>query len=176
MYLADSLAKIEQFEGRIPWLYLDSVGKVTCGVGFMLPDVAAAVVLPFQNGLVPATAAEITSEFCRVSVMKEGMAASVYRGPLSLTTGFIDGKLMETVQTLDRGLRMRLLGYDALPDSWKLALLDMSFNLGLPGLFTKFPHFIQAIKDRNWQAAMAHCNRRGPSLQRNSWTRECFQQ
>lgn len=177
MYLADSLAKIEYFEGKIPWLYLDSdvPGNVTCGVGFMLPNFAAACALPFQNGLIPATTNEIAAEFLRVSSMKSGMAAAVYRGPLMLTDEVIDAELMRRLQVVDTSLQMRLPNYEALPDSWKLALLDMAYNLGIGGLFKGYPHFIQAIKDQNWQAAMAQCNRRGPSMARNDWTRECFQ-
>src|SRR5690606_4714322 len=40
----------ERHEGRIPWMYLDSVGKVTVGIGHMMPDAAAAAALPFVDG------------------------------------------------------------------------------------------------------------------------------
>lgn len=176
-YLADSLAKIEQFEGRIPWLYLDSdePGNVTCGVGFELANVAAALALPFQNGIIPATDDDITGEFCRVSVMKSGMAPAIYRGPLTLSNDVIDGELMRRLQVVDTALRMRLLNYDDLPDSWKLALLDIGFNMGPARLFSEYPAFIEAIRDGNAQAAEAQCNRRQVGMVRNDWTRQCFQ-
>lgn len=170
MYLADSLAKIEYFEGRVPWMYLDTTGNVTVGVGCMLPTIGSALLLPFN-----ATAQEVIDRYGIVFGMTRGLAPKAYMSGILLPDDAIDAELRKRLQAFDDGLRIRLADYDALPDSWKLALLDMAFNLGLPGLFTKFPHFIQAIKDRNWQAAMAHCNRVGPSLARNTWTRECFQ-
>ena len=41
-YLEQSLEKLKEFEGCVPWMYRDTVGKVTVGVGLMLPDVEAA--------------------------------------------------------------------------------------------------------------------------------------
>jgi GH24 family phage-related lysozyme (muramidase) len=41
---------LKQFEGCVPWMYRDTVGKVTVGVGLMLPDVRAAQALPFLAG------------------------------------------------------------------------------------------------------------------------------
>lgn len=177
-YLADSLTKIEQFEGRIPWLYLDSdePGNVTCGVGCELANVMAALCLPFNNGVLRATDNEIKAEFLRVSAMKSGMAPAIYRGPLTLSNDAIDGELMRRLQVVDTALRMRLLNYDDLPDSWKLALLDMGFNMGPARLFSEYPAFIEAIREGNAQAAEAQCNRKQVGMVRNDWTRECFQQ
>jgi len=41
-----SLAQLKTFEGCVPWMYRDTVGRVTVGVGLMLPDAAAACALP----------------------------------------------------------------------------------------------------------------------------------
>ena len=32
-YIDQALAQIEQFEGRVPWMYLDTKSKVTVGIG-----------------------------------------------------------------------------------------------------------------------------------------------
>ena len=72
-YIDQALAQIEKFEGRVPWMYLDTKSKVTVGIGCMLPTVAPALLLPFYNGDVPATSAEITKEFCRITAMQPGM-------------------------------------------------------------------------------------------------------
>jgi GH24 family phage-related lysozyme (muramidase) len=45
--LTETLAALERFEGSIPWMYNDTAGKVTVGVGLMLPDAVAAAHLPF---------------------------------------------------------------------------------------------------------------------------------
>jgi GH24 family phage-related lysozyme (muramidase) len=49
--LAQLVINLRQFEGAVPWLYLDSaaIPNVTVGVGVMLPHVGDAVALPFQN-------------------------------------------------------------------------------------------------------------------------------
>jgi len=47
-------------------MYRDTVGKVTVGVGLMLPDAKAAEALPFIVGTRPATPQEIAAEFTRV--------------------------------------------------------------------------------------------------------------
>lgn len=52
-----------EWEGKVPWMYLDSKGLVTVGVGFYLKDVTQAQALPFINMSTgnPATADEIKS-------------------------------------------------------------------------------------------------------------------
>jgi hypothetical protein len=77
-YLDQSLAKLEHFEGSVPWMYLDTVGKVTVGVGLMLPDVAAAQHLSFTLDNRPATPAEIAAEFTRVHALPMGRPAQFY--------------------------------------------------------------------------------------------------
>ena len=49
-YLEQSIERLTQFEGSVPWMYLDTVGKVTVGVGSMLPDARAAGTLRFLIG------------------------------------------------------------------------------------------------------------------------------
>jgi len=49
-YLEQSLEKLKEFEGSVPWMYRDTVGKVTVGVGFMLPNAEAAQALAFHQG------------------------------------------------------------------------------------------------------------------------------
>ena len=91
-YLEQSLAKLKEFEGCIPWMYRDTVGKVTVGVGLMLPDAKAAEALPFVVGTRPATPQEITAEFTRVDTMPLGRASAFYKSSaaLELTQQTID--------------------------------------------------------------------------------------
>ena len=78
-YLEQFLAKLEFFEGSIPWMYRDTVGKVTVGVGVMLPDAPAATALPFKIAGHPASATEIAAEFARVDAIPMGREANFYR-------------------------------------------------------------------------------------------------
>lgn len=175
-YIEQSLTKLKEFEGYIPWMYRDTVGKVTVGVGLMLPNAAAAEALPFALNGHPATPTEIAAEFARVDAMTLGRAAAFYKTPtsLELSQATIDAKLTAVLEGFEADLRKQLLHYDALPDDVKMALLDMIYNLGPAGLFRGFPHLIAAVEAGSWTQAAAHCIRRGPSAARNAWTREQF--
>jgi GH24 family phage-related lysozyme (muramidase) len=175
-YIDESLAKLEWFEGSIPWMYLDTVGKVTVGVGLMLPDAAAAQRLPFVVGERPAGADEIAAEYERVHAMPMGRPATFYRreGELELPKTEIDSLLRSVLLGFEQQLRTRLAGYDGYPDGVKLALLDMAYNLGPEGLLHGYPRLIAAVEAGNWSQAAAHCFRHGPGAARNQWTQQMF--
>jgi GH24 family phage-related lysozyme (muramidase) len=167
---------LKEFEGCVPWMYRDTVGKVTVGVGLMLPDAKAAEALPFVVGARAATPEEIAAEYARVNAMAMGRASAFYKTPtsLGLTQQTIDAKLSSVLTGFEADLRSQFPNYDALPDGIKMALLDMIYNLGPAGLFKGFPHLVAAIQTGAWQQAAEHCMRRGPSAARNDWTREQF--
>jgi GH24 family phage-related lysozyme (muramidase) len=175
-YLEQSLTKLKEFEGCVPWMYRDTVGKVTVGVGLMLPDAKAAQALPFFFGSRPATPEEIAAEYARVDAMSMGRASSFYKMPtsLELTQPTIDAKLSSVLQGFEADLRTEFPHYDTLPDGIKMALLDMIYNLGPAGLFKGFPHLIAAVQTGAWAQAAEHCMRRGPGPARNNWTRQQF--
>jgi GH24 family phage-related lysozyme (muramidase) len=175
-YLEQSLTKLKEFEGCVPWMYRDTVGKVTVGVGLMLPDTKAAQALPFFLGSRPATPEEIAAEYARVDAMSMGRTSSFYKMPtsLELTQPTIDAKLSSVLQGFEADLRTEFPHYDTLPDGIKMALLDMIYNLGPAGLFKGFPHLIAAVQTGAWAQAAEHCMRRGPGPARNNWTRQQF--
>jgi GH24 family phage-related lysozyme (muramidase) len=175
-YLEQSLAKLKEFEGCVPWMYRDTVGKVTVGVGLMLPDATAAQALPFVIGARAATPEEIAAEYARVDAMALGRASSFYKIPasLELTQQTIDAKLSSVLEGFEADLRAQFPHYDVLPDGVKMALLDMIYNLGPAGLFKGFPHLVAAVETGAWAQAAEHCMRRGPGEARNNWTREQF--
>ncbi len=175
-YLEQSLTKLKEFEGCVPWMYRDTVGKVTVGVGLMLPDAKAAQALPFFLGARAATPEEIAAEYARVDAMTLGRASSFYKTPasLELTQPTIDAKLSSVLQGFEADLRTGFPHYNSLPDGVKMALLDMIYNLGPAGLFQGFPHLVAAVQTGSWTQAAEHCMRRGPSPARNTWTRQQF--
>jgi GH24 family phage-related lysozyme (muramidase) len=175
-YLEQSLAKLKEFEGCVPWMYRDTVGKVTVGVGLMLPDAKAAQALPFVIGARAATPEEIAAEYARVDAMAMGRASSFYKipGSLELTQQTIDAKLGSVLAAFEADLKTEFPHYDALPDGVKMALLDMIYNLGPAGLFKGFPHLVAAVQTGAWTQAAEHCMRRGPAPARNNWTRQQF--
>jgi GH24 family phage-related lysozyme (muramidase) len=175
-YLEQSLAKLKEFEGCVPWMYRDTVGKVTVGVGLMLPDAKAAQTLPFVIGTRAATPEEIAAEYARVEAMAMGQASAFYKTPtaLLLTQQTIDAKLTSVLEGFEGDLKGHFPHYDTLPDGVKMALLDMIYNLGPAGLFKGFPHLVEAIQTGAWAQAAEHCIRRGPGTARNDWTRQQF--
>jgi GH24 family phage-related lysozyme (muramidase) len=175
-YLEQSLTKLKEFEGCVPWMYRDTIGKVTVGVGLMLPDAKAAEALPFVIGTRAATPQEIAAEYARVDAMPMGRASAFYKTPTSLllTQQTIDAKLTSVLTGFEADLRGQFPHYDTLPDGVKMALLDMIYNLGPAGLFKGFPHLIAAVQTGAWTQAAENCMRRGPGPARNNWTREQF--
>ncbi len=157
-------------------MYRDTVGKVTVGVGLMLPDAQAAQTLPFLLNNRPATPEEIATEYARVDAMTLGKAAAFYKIPasLELSQQTIDAKLLSVLLGFEADLRGEFPRYDAFPDAIKLALLDMIYNLGPAGLFHGFPHLVAAVQSGNWSLAADHCTRRGPAPSRNDWTKQQF--
>jgi GH24 family phage-related lysozyme (muramidase) len=175
-YLEQSLASLKRFEGCVPWMYRDTVGKITVGVGLMLPDSQSAQSLPFLAGSRPAAPQEIAAEFTRVDALPQGHPAPFYKSPtsLELPQQAIDASLTHTLEKFETDLRAHLPHYDIFPDGVKMALLDMIYNLGPEGLFHGFPHLIASVEAQNWAQAAAQCLRHGPSLARNTWTRQQF--
>jgi GH24 family phage-related lysozyme (muramidase) len=175
-YLDQSIAQLKLFEGCVPWMYLDTVGKVTVGVGLMLPNVAAACALAFTTSQGAATPAQIAADFNRVFALARGKVSAYYRSPSSpeLPQSIIDAKLLSVLTGFESTLRTHLPNYDALPDPVKLALLDMAYNLGPAGLLAGYPHLIRDVEAGAWAQAAATCQRRGPSPDRNAWTQQQF--
>jgi GH24 family phage-related lysozyme (muramidase) len=176
-YLQDSLTHLEIFEGIVPWMYLDTRGLVTVGVGEMLPNAAQAETLAFvDSDGQPSTPEAIAADYGRVMSLIPSKVAAFYRSPTSpiLPHGAIDTLLMNHLAFFDTQLNTRFPAYPSFPDAAKLGLLDMIYNLGVTGLFRNFPKFMQCVQNQDWVGAAAQCHRNGPSLTRNEWTRQQF--
>lgn len=172
-YVEQSLTKLKEFEGCVPWMYLDTAGRVTVGIGMMLADAEAAAELPFVLGGVAAGRSEAVAEFGRVSAMTRGLLPGAYRrdGGPELAEATMEGHLRATLMGFEADLRRRLAGYDGLPDPAKIALLDMAYNLGPGGLLEGYPKMLAAVAAGAWAVAAAECLRHGISAERNAWTR-----
>ncbi len=175
-YLDQAIERLKEFEGSVPWMYLDTVGKVTVGVGSMLSDARMASTLPFAYGARAATLEEVAREFARVSALPKGRAATFYRKANGLRLGedAIDQRLRGVLEGFEGYLRAHIAEYGGMPDGTKLALLDMVYNLGPGRLFQEYPKLIAAVESGDWRGAAAACARKGPSAARNNWTKEQF--
>jgi len=176
-YLDDSLAQLEIFEGIVPWMYLDTRGYVTVGVGELIATATRAQSLSFVDANnQPATADTILAEYDRVSALPPAKMAGFYRSPTSpiLPHTTIDTLLMQHLTFFDGQLNQQFANYSTFPDPAKLGLLDMIYNLGVTGLFKGYPSFMGYVQNKDWSNAAKQCHRNGPSLARNNWTNQQF--
>ena len=167
---------IKHGEGCISHMYLDTVGKVTVGVGNMLPAPEAAIELPFidRDTGVNATETEIRAGYKLVANQEPKKLAASYKqySSLDLTADTINELLDRRITEFESGLQRDFADYDSYPDSAKLALIDMAFNLGNVGLVNKFPSFTYAARQANWAVCAQECQRTGISDERNKAVKE----
>lgn len=168
-----------RFEGRIPHMYLDTVGKVTVGVGHMIPSAASAARLPFldEQG-VPSGRAVIEAEYATVLRQTKGLVATAYRRHtrLHLAPAEIDRLTDQHLKSFERELGLVYRDFNQFPSPVKLALMDMIFNLGMPGLRTAWPRFNRAVRESDWATAATQSNRAGIQPERNDYVRRLFEQ
>ncbi len=174
---ADIQADTTRWEGRISHMYLDTVAKVTVGVGKMLPDATAALALGFvrRDSGAKATADEIKRDYLAVAAQPKGQLAGSYKKftQLDLPEAAIDALLKTVVDAFVADLAKRYAGWAGLPAQAKRALLDMCFNLG-PGGLAAFARLKAAVDARNWDSVAKECFRNGIAQVRNDWTRDLF--
>ncbi|HEV2178259.1 MAG TPA: hypothetical protein VGW33_13825 [Terriglobia bacterium] len=176
-YLDDSLAHLETFEGIVPWMYLDTKGFVTVGVGEMLANAERAQSLAFVDGAgQPSTPDAILGDYNRVLALAPARLPGFYRATTSpiLPHASIDALLLQHLTYFDGQLGQEFTNYAAFPDPAKLGLLDMIYNLGVTGLFHGYPSLMRFVRNGDWTNVAAQCHRNGPSQARNDWTREQF--
>ena len=171
-------AMLKEFEGSVPYMYLDTRGLVTVGVGHMIPSAADAKKLKFfhRKGRKHATPDEIATEYDRVDAMDQGHAASFY-GPsaqLEMHQHEITSLLMHQIRGFETKLKANFPQFDTYPEDAQLGLLDMAYNLGTSKLISSFPTFCKAVKARDWKTAAAECHRNGPSDERNNKVKQLF--
>jgi GH24 family phage-related lysozyme (muramidase) len=143
---ATYLPQLKIFEGSIPFMYVDTTGNVTVGVGNLLANAAAAQNLTFQRRpdpaaappvavARPATAAEILADFNNVARQMPGQAAGFYRQftKLDMPETAIDALLQTRVTEFLKGLTAAFPAIDA--------LLQTRVTEFLKGLTAAFPDF-----------------------------------
>lgn len=173
-----------ELEGTVPWMYLDSRGNVTAGIGLMLPNVVAAQALPWWTPALTraSTELEISLEFSRVVKMNPGLLADAYRNnalsPL-LRGVDIDAMLAKELGGFIAELESALPEFWSWPQGAQLGALDMIYNLGAAGLLGSpikegFPKWVAAAMREDWPECAEQCMREGIGQIRNTWTQGQF--
>lgn len=180
--------RLESYEGRVNHLYLDTVGKVTVGVGHLIPyrgAISRVDLYTVWNGVTGsmATFSEKQDEYDRVSAQPAGYRASWYRSATRLV--MLDTTISrlrdEHVDTFHRELRAiyaRKNGFaedfDGFPETVQAALFDLIFNLGASRLMNTFPRFNQSIRASDWRTAAKESHRPQVSAERNRYVHQLF--
>lgn len=153
---------LREFEGVTEFLYADSTGLPTCGVGHACATPEEAVrVFSDQRA---------ADDWRIIRNALRGQSAYLYE---PLTVCRLTGDQIDDLEAADIAeTQERLLA--ACPDSagWpdgvRDAALDIEYNV--KGGIATFPHMLAAIRSQNWAAAADQSAR--PQLQsaRNQWT------
>ncbi|MGL6313454.1 hypothetical protein [Vibrio sp. WXL103] len=175
--------KLEEYENKVNHMYRCSKGKVTIGVGHMMPNYSAAQDVPFifrDTGRL-ATSKEIKEEFTLISNSDLSLdhRARAYRRhtKLIITDDVIDNLTEKHIQVFEKELKV-VYGkkeFDSFPTDVKLALFDMIFNLGQTTLTNVFVNFNKHINNRDFHKAAEESNRPDVNPSRNLYVRKLLE-
>lgn len=181
----DYLPIARRFEGDIAWLYLDTVDKVTIGLGHMIPDADAVLEVPLARDGRAATEQEKRAAYATVAAATDrsarGAGAFDDLTELRITpeqsAALFEGKFEDLFAEARRLFADVADGFPAWPRKVQLATFDMAYNLGPQGLYDKFPTFRkQGLARRDYAVCARECRRIGPGPARNAWTRQQFEE
>lgn len=166
-----------RFEGNVPYMYLDTRGYVTVGVGFMLDSATAAATYPFVRRVDQqlATEEERKAAWSAVSDAERGYPASYYESLTTLVLPSVDTILRQKLTAFEADLKSIFGDYDTFPAPAQEALVDLIYNLGKAGLQT-FTKLLAAIRAREWALAASESHRASPVPEaRNAETHALFE-
>ena len=177
--------KLEAYEGRVNHFYLDSVGKVTVGVGHLIATRSAVAGFDMRvgSGGTVATLTEKHDEYDRVAAQPSGYRAAHYRAVTRLEMSDAEISRLRDHHfffndTATTEIYTRRNGYpddfDDLPELVQMALFDLVFNLGATRLRSVFLNLDRAIRAGDWQRAATEAHRPQVSAARNLYVRQLF--
>jgi GH24 family phage-related lysozyme (muramidase) len=168
MNVQQVMARLESFEGSVPYMYRCTGGAVTAGIGHAIDDVAAAASLNWEVAGRQALAAEVAADFEKVAAAPKGMLAAHYQGSTQcrLPGGYLTLLAQQDIANVEAGLVRDLPNWPSYPETAQEALFDMAFNLGIAGL-RKFPKLLAAVESGDWETAATQSFRQGVSEERN---------
>lgn len=169
--LSEAQRIIAPFEGRIEFMYLDTKGFVTVGIGALLkqPLDAIRLVWEYRDGGGEPDETAIGDEWARVSRQPAGMEAHHYKRftSMDLVPSEIDRLFARRVAAFETSLQNIFPEFAAWPEPAQLATLDMAYNLGAGALLKEWPNLTRALRRQEWRAAAKECHRPGAREARN---------
>jgi hypothetical protein len=170
-------------EGRVPGMYCDILGLVTCAVGNLIDPIRQVEGIPWTlaDGS-PADMAQVRADW---HLLKDGaqhyskvhwryaLAATKSR----LTDEAIDGLVLRVLGVNESYMRKAFAAWDAFPADAQLAIMSMCWAVGA-GWPTKFPNLKKYVLAQDWEGCVASCKIREAGnpgvVPRNAKNRFCF--
>ena len=150
-----------EFEGSVPWMYLDIKGLVTVAIGNLIDPVSLALSVPFvwPDGRL-ATSAEIRTEWTKVKsrtdLARKGHLAAKNVSKLRLTDEGLEMLVGKVLEQTAADLRKRYPAFDSWPADAQMATLAMAWACG--SAFGKmFKILDAALKRADWATASQQC-------------------
>lgn len=136
-------------EGFLPYMYTDSLGFVTTGMGNEIDSVAQAASLPWKNPDGSATSySDVAAQWQAVKEAYPGVQSVNCENLTTarITRGDIVGLVTETLSQHEKILTRYFPGFGSWPADGQMGLLFMSWAMG-PGFPPSFPAFSAALNE-----------------------------
>jgi hypothetical protein len=147
------------FEYDVPWLYLDnaSAATMTGGIGCVI-SLEQAKSLPFTIGDLPASVAQIVTNYQRVAAMAPGKKYTYYEytGCLILEPNARETLFYSRTGPMVQHLVHVFVDFLSWPMPAQLPTLNMIFELG-PEKFDDYLHWKLAAAQKDWVHASKEC-------------------
>lgn len=178
------LTFFEDSERNVGYMYLDTKGNVTIGVGMLLPNESAALKLPFFKQGRSAKPEEIRGAYHKIKRAQFGTEIGAERfnprensqyDQIFIPREEGEKNLKYRLPEDLKSLRRKFKEFDSFPLGARQALLDMEFNIGLVKFNRqKWPSLFAAIDRRDWKRAAQESNRKDVQFDRNKKTYNLF--
>lgn len=168
----------DRLEGHLPYLYLDILGYVTCGMGNLVDPVSMALSLPWKNrDGSDADQPTIADAWQTVDEHRSdpkgkrqtsGLATKYGQAFASVTSIRLDEAGIQ--QLIDRQvaaneleLRKHFTAYDTMPADGQMVINSMAWAMGA-GFPATFKAFTAAVNAGDWTTALANAGFRGAGV------------
>lgn len=170
-------------EGRVPHMYLDILGLVTCGVGNLIDPVSEALKVTWYRDSDGASAGENEVRAAWNALKARPDLAKRHTSHARAVTGLhlresdIDDLVMRRLRENEAYIKKTLPLFDSFPADAQLGILSMAWAVGA-GFTKKFPTFTAAALKEDWMSARNACTIREDGnpgvVPRNRANRVCF--
>jgi GH24 family phage-related lysozyme (muramidase) len=161
--IAKFLEQTPQFEGRVPHMYADILGLITCGVGNLIDPKGAALELPWKtHGGELASSAQVSQEWDHIKAASKALAhrslavQATYTS-VRLTDADIDELVLSVLLRNAADIEAHYFhDFDSFPADAQLAIMSMAWAVG-SGFARKFPTFSKCVAAHDWSGAATNC-------------------